>query len=59
MSANVSQNYYVLGQAPLDAKIVFKNKQAFIDHTVNNEFFAFNFYQKKLLLFYLFLFYLV
>lgn len=48
MSANVSQNYYVLGQAPLDAKIVFKNKQAFIDYTLNNEFFAFNFYKGML-----------
>lgn len=48
MSANVSQNYYVLGQAPLDAKIVFTNKQAFIDYTLNNEFFAFNFYKGML-----------
>ena len=48
MSANVSQNYYVLGQAPLDAKIVFKNKQAFIDYTLNNEFFAFSFYKGML-----------
>lgn len=48
MSANVSQNYYVLGQAPLDAKIVFENKQAFIDYTLNNEFFAFNFYKGML-----------
>jgi len=51
MSANVSQNYYVLGQAPLDAKIVFKNKQAFIDYTLNNEFFAFNFYKGMLVYF--------
>ena len=51
MSANVSQSYHVLGQAPLDAKLVFKNKQAFIDHTVNNEFFAFNFYKGMLVYF--------
>ena len=51
MSANVSQSYNVLGQAPLDAKLVFKNKQAFIDHTVNNEFFAFNFYKGMLVYF--------
>ena len=51
MSANVSQSYHVLGQAPLDAKLVFKNKQAFIDHTVNNKFFAFNFYKGMLVYF--------
>ena len=51
MSANVSQSYNVLGQAPLDAKLIFKNKQAFIDHTVNNEFFAFNFYKGMLVYF--------
>lgn len=51
MSANVSQSYHVLGQAPLDAKLVFKNKQAFIDHTANNEFFAFNFYKGMLVYF--------
>ena len=51
MSANVSQSYNVLGQAPLDAKLVFKNKQAFIEHTVNNEFFAFDFYKGMLIYF--------
>ena len=48
MSTNVSQSYNVLGQAPLDAKLVFTNKQAFIDYTLNNEFFAFNFYKGML-----------
>ena len=40
MSANVSQSYYLLGQAPLDAKLIFKNKQAFCDRMIDSDVYA-------------------
>lgn len=46
MSANTPQNYSVLGQAPLDAKLIFKNEEALrLIITRNPIAYAFNFYK--------------
>lgn len=52
MSANTPQNYFTLGQAPLDAKLVLKNKQAFFDLVQAKPVaFAFDFYKGMLVYF--------
>lgn len=50
-SANTPQNYSVSGQAPLDAKLVFKNKQEFFDLKSQVPTYAFNFYKGMLVYF--------
>lgn len=45
MAANTPQNYQTLGQAPLDAKLIFTNKEAFDNYVKDNSTYAFNFYK--------------
>lgn len=45
MSANTPQNYQTLGQAPLDAKMIFKNIETFNIVREQNPAYAFNFYK--------------
>lgn len=49
--AKLTQNYSVLGQAPLDAKLIFKNKQAFLDYINSNQYYAFDFYKGMIIYF--------